>query len=87
MKYPGKIKEKTKHFPFAPENIKIIADDFGDYKKTIKPDTYTHTKKLICDWSDKKKILVHYSMLIFMLDMEWLLIKFIQLFHLNRVSG
>ena len=29
----------------------------------IKPDTYTQTKKLICDWSDKKNYLVHYRML------------------------
>ena len=30
--------------------------------KTIIPDTYTQTKKLISDWSDKKKYLVHYRM-------------------------
>ena len=33
--------------------------------KTIKPDTYTQTKKLICDWSDQKNYLVHYRMLKF----------------------
>ena len=33
--------------------------------KTIKWDTYTQTKKLICDWSDKKNYLVHYRMLKF----------------------
>ena len=31
--------------------------------KTIKPDTYTQSKKLICDWSDKKNYLIHYRML------------------------
>ena len=31
--------------------------------KNIKPDTYTQTKKLICDWFDKKKYLVHYRLL------------------------
>ena len=31
----------------------------------IKPDTYTQTKKLIRDWSDKKNFLVHYRMLNF----------------------
>ena len=35
--------------------------------KEIKPDTYIQTKKLICDWSDKKKYLVHYKMLKFYL--------------------
>ena len=33
--------------------------------KTNKPDTYTQTKKLICDWSDKKNSSVHYRMLNF----------------------
>ena len=33
--------------------------------KTTKPDNYTQTKKLICDWSDKKNYLVHYRMLKF----------------------
>ena len=27
-------------------------DDFSYYMKRIKPDNYTQTKKLICDWSD-----------------------------------
>ena len=59
LKYTDNIKEKTKHFPFAPEIKKNNPDDFIDYMKTIKPDTYTQTKKLICDWSDKKNYLVH----------------------------
>ena len=33
--------------------------------KEIIPDTYTQTRKLICDWSDKKNYLVHYRMLKF----------------------
>ena len=33
--------------------------------KEIKPDTYTQTKKLICDWCDKKNYLYHYRMLTF----------------------
>ena len=33
--------------------------------KEIIPDTYTQTKKLICDWSDKKNYLIHYRMLKF----------------------
>ena len=65
MKYPDNIKEKTKKVAFAPVNKKSNPDDFTDYMKTIKPDTYTQTKKLICDWSDKKNILIHYRMLKF----------------------
>ena len=48
--YPDNIKEKTKNFPFAPVNKKIIPDNFSDYMKEIKPDTYIQTSKLIYDW-------------------------------------
>ena len=65
MTYPNNIKEKTKNFPFAPVNKKIIPDNIRDYMKEIKPDTYIQTKKLICDWSNKKNYLVHYRMLKF----------------------
>ena len=65
LKYPDNIRQKTKYFPFAPVNKKIDPDNFNDYMKTIKPDTYTQTKKLICDWSDKKNYLVQYRMLKF----------------------
>ena len=65
LKYPDNIKEKTKNFPFAPVNKKSNPNDFSDYMKEIKPDTYVQTKKLICDCSDKKNYLVHYRMLKF----------------------
>ena len=61
--YADNIKEKTKQFPFAPENKKINPDDFSDYMKEITPDTYTQNKKNLCDWSDKKNYLFHYRML------------------------
>ena len=38
---------------------------FSDYMKEIIPNTYTQTRKLICDWSDKKNYLVHYRTLKF----------------------
>ena len=59
LKYPDNKKEKTKNFPFAPMNKKINPDNFNDYMKEIKPDTYIQPSKLICDWSDKKNYLVH----------------------------
>ena len=71
LKYLDNLKEQTKCFPFAPESKKVNPDVFNDYLKGIKPDTYTRTKKLICDWSDKRNYLVHYRMLNFMIDMEW----------------
>ena len=63
--YPDHIKEKTKNFPFAPVNKKISPDNFNDFMKEIRPDTYVQTKKLLCDWSDKKNYLIHYRMLNF----------------------
>ena len=65
LKYPDNIKEKTKNFPFCPENKKINPDYNNGYMKKIKPEKYTKSKKLICDWTDKKKYLIHYSMLKF----------------------
>ena len=70
LKYPDKIKEKTKKFAFASLTEKTNPDVFSDYIKKIKLDTYTKTKKLICDWSDKENYLIHYRMLKLMLDME-----------------
>ena len=65
LKYPDNIKEKTKHFPFCPENKKINPNKYNDYMNKIKPKNYTKSKELICDWSDKKKYLIHYRMLKF----------------------
>ena len=71
LRHSDNIKEKTKQLPFAPVNKKINPEDFSDYMETIKPDTHTQTKNLICDWTDKKNYLVHYRMLKFMSDMVW----------------
>ena len=54
LTYPDRIEQKTKIFPFAPVNEKTNPDNCSDYMKKIKPNTYTQTKKLICDWSDRK---------------------------------
>ena len=71
LKYPDNIKDKTKNFAFAPENKKNNPDSFNDYMKETKPDTYTQTKKLICDLSEKKNYLVHFRMVKFLLDKGW----------------
>ena len=39
LKYPNNIKEKTKVFPFCPENKICIKTGFRDYMKNIKRDT------------------------------------------------
>ena len=51
LKYPDNIKQKTKYFPFCPENKKINPNKYNEYMKSIKPENYTKSKKLICDWS------------------------------------
>ena len=63
--YTDNIKERTKNLPFAPVNKKINPDNFNDYMKEIRPDTYVQSSKLICDWSDKKNYLIHYRTLKF----------------------
>ena len=63
--YPDNVKEKTQNIPFAPVNKKPNPDNFNNYMREIKPDTFTKTKKLICDCSDKKNYLIHYRMLKF----------------------
>ena len=65
LKNPDNIKQKTKYFPFCAENKKIDPNKYNEYMKTIKPENYTKYKKLICDWTDKKKYLIHYRMLKF----------------------
>ena len=65
MTYPVKKKEKTKNVPFAPLNKKITPDDFSDYMKRIKPDTFNQTKKLLCNWFNKKNYLIFYRLLKF----------------------
>ena len=62
LKYPDKVKGKTKLFSFAPLNKKVNPDNFSAYTKK-KPDTCNQTRKVICDWSDKKNDLVPYRML------------------------
>ena len=65
LKYPDNIKQKTRYFPFCPENKKINPNKYNEYMNSIKPENYTKSNKLICDWTDKKKYLIHYRMLKF----------------------
>ena len=77
-------KEKIKHFPFAPVNKKYSPKDFSDYMKTIKPDTLTQTKKLICDWTDKKNYLVHYRMLKFFVRHDMVVEKILEVISFKQ---
>ena len=87
IKYPDNIKEKTKNLPFAPENKIIDKDKYNDYLKKLKPKNYTKSEKLICDWTDEKKYLIHYRMLNFCDRQSMVVENFMKLFHLNKVNG
>ena len=65
LNYPDEIKKKSKNFSFCPENNFSPQDKFTDYMQKLKQDSHTKCKKLICDWTDKKKYLIHYRMLKF----------------------
>ena len=61
VRYHNRIlsrKKSSNYVDISRQNIfhlllkkKINPDDFSYYMKRIKPDNYTQTKKLICDWS------------------------------------
>ena len=49
LSYLDNIKVRTKNFIFAPENKFFIPDKFTTYMINNKSNTYTQTKKLVCD--------------------------------------
>ena len=56
LNYSYILKEKTKTFSFCPEIKKINPDNYNNYMKKMKLKNYTKSKKLICDWTDKKNV-------------------------------
>ena len=65
LKHTDNIEQKTKNFPFCPENKVSPQNKLTIHMNNIKPDVYTKSKKLICDWTDEKNHLNHYRMLKF----------------------
>ena len=63
LRYLDKIKEKTKNFPYCPENKVIPKVKQIEYAKKIKPKIYAKAKKLISGWTDKKNPLINYRLL------------------------
>ena len=59
LRYTDEIKEKIKHFPLLQKINYVMKINLCDYMKKIKPDTFTQNKKLICDWTNKMKYLIH----------------------------
>ena len=66
LRYPDNIKEKTKNFPFAPENKIIHKDKYNDndYMKQIKPKTMQNLRNYYVI-GQIKSFFVHYRMLKF----------------------
>ena len=65
LEYLFTIRQKTKPFPFCPENKTVSKDDFGPYMKSIMPKNHVSHKQLLCGWTDKRNYLIHYRMLEF----------------------
>ena len=86
LKYTDDIKEKTKNFPFCPENKIIHRDKYNDneYMKKIKPKNYAKSMKVICDWTDKKNYLIHYRMLKFYVRHGMVVDKIHELFSFKQ---
>ena len=63
--YPNNKNENTENFPLAPENEKKFPVIFTPFLKENQIYTFTQTKKLICESTDKKKYLIHYRILKF----------------------
>ena len=65
LKYQYEIKEETEKFPFCPEKNICLQDNFGKFMRDMKPIIHTKNETVICDWTDRKKYLIHYRMLNF----------------------
>ena len=67
LEYPDSIKEKTKYFPFCPENKVIDPSKYSEYMANRSPVGLqgSKLKKMICDWTNKQNYLVHYRLLKF----------------------
>ena len=78
LEYPDSIKQKTKYFPFCPENKVIDPSKYSEYMVNTNPKSTREgsgpkspsgegdkTKKMICDWTNKQNYLVHYRLLKF----------------------
>ena len=63
--YPDNIQDKSKKFPFCPENKIIDPDSFTEYMKENVPKPYRPTSKLVCDQTNNDLYIVQYTYLKF----------------------
>ena len=61
--YPDNLKEKQSIVRFVRENKVFKKRKYNVFMNKIKPKGFSKTKKLICDWIDKKNYFFHYRML------------------------
>ena len=86
LRCPDNIKEKTKIFPFCPEHKKNFPNKCNDYMNKIKPKNDNKAKKTICDWTDKRKDLIHFRMLKSYVRHGMVIDKLQETISLNKVS-
>ena len=60
LDYPSSIHEKTKYFPFLPDEKTIKVENFSLYMTINKPEKHKPTKKLIMDQTNKQRYFLHY---------------------------
>ena len=60
LEYPSSIHEKTKYFPFLPDQKTPKVEDFSPYMTTNKPEKNKPTEKLIMDQTNKQRYFLHY---------------------------
>ena len=60
LEYPSSIHEKTKYFPFFPDNKKIEVEDFSPLMTKNKPEKDKPTEKLIMDQTNNQRYFLHY---------------------------
>ena len=87
LKYPENIKEKTKIFPFAPENKIVDKVEYNDFRNEVKPKYYRKSKKLLCDWTDKNKYLIQYRLLNFYVRYGMIVEKIQEIISFNQSKG
>ena len=63
--YPDNINKKQRTFHFVLKIETVHKEKYNDYMKKIQAKNFTKSKKLTCDWTDKKTYLIHYRFLKF----------------------
>ena len=84
LKYPHNTKEKTKIFPFYPENKILPKDQYNDFMKKMKAKNYTRAENVICDWTDKMTYLIHYRNFIFYVRCGMIVDKILEMISIKQ---